>query len=355
MKTALDQPTVGQIDTIEARSSRLLIRGWIAAFEETVGAFEVRWGRRVYRDVAFKLGLPHPAIARFYPQLSGGARSGFEIEIPLEGDDDSRLAGHIVYVTPVLASGTGRELLGVAQPVIDPPSPDELALVTRNLSAAFEFLSYFLDLGRLRPDSQVLDIGCGVGRMAYPLAHYLSPSGRYEGFDIDPRFIEVAERRFGQLPNFHFRCVDVSNGLYNRRGALDPATFAFPYPDASLDLAILASVFTHMRPPAVQHYLNELRRVLRPGGRAVASMFLLDGESASNVAQGRSRLALRHDLGGFYAQDTAQPEGAIGYDRDVVVEWLRERGFSVEAVHPGSWCGRARFTSFQDLVAFAAP
>lgn len=35
----------------------------------------------------------------------------------------------------------------------------------------------------LAPHHHVLDVGCGIGRIAIPLTQYLSPEGRYEGFD----------------------------------------------------------------------------------------------------------------------------------------------------------------------------
>lgn len=353
METVIETHTVGQIEAVGRRDSRLVVRGWLASRAAEIENFELRFGHRFYPDVEFRLGLPSPAIARFYPQLPDGDRCGFEVGVPLDPDD--HLKGEIVHLTPILGSGGGRTLLGVAEPIVAPPSPEELALVTRNLSAAFEFLGYFVDFARLQPADHVLDIGCGVGRMAYPLAHYLSPEGRYEGFDIDRRFIEVAQRRFGALSNFRFRFIDVSNGMYNRAGELDAASFTFPYPDDCIDFVLLASVFTHMRPPAVQRYLAEVHRVLRPGGRALASMFLIDAESERCVAEDRSRVALRHELGGFYAQDPERPEGAIGYRSEVVADWLAERGFVFESLHPGSWCGRAYFTSFQDLALFSLP
>ncbi len=353
METVIETATVGQIEAVETRHPRLLVRGWIASHGAEIQTFELRSRHRIYPEVESRLGLPSPAIARFYPQLPDGGRCGFEVEVLL--DPDERVKGEILQLTPVLGSGIGRALLGVAEPVVAPPSPDELALVTRNLSAAFEFLGYFKDFARLQPTDHVLDIGCGVGRMAYPLAHYLSPDGRYEGFDIDRRFVEVARRRFGGLSNFQFRFVDVSNGIYNRAGDLDPSSFTFPYPDDCVDFVLLASVFTHMRPSAVRRYLTEVRRVLRAGGRALASLFLLDAESGRCVAEGRSRVALRHDLGGFYAQDRQRPEGAIGYSTEVFADWLAERGFVFESLHPGSWCGRPHFTSFQDLALFSVP
>src|SRR4051812_3500401 len=44
-------------------------------------------------------------------------------------------------------------------------------------------LGYLIDVGGLKPDARVLDVGCGVGRMAIAMNRYLS-TGTYDGFDI---------------------------------------------------------------------------------------------------------------------------------------------------------------------------
>src|SRR5688572_13819673 len=46
------------------------------------------------------------------------------------------------------------------------------------------FLHYFTELGGLQPEEKVLDVGCGIGRMAIPLTGYLSKTSEYHGFDI---------------------------------------------------------------------------------------------------------------------------------------------------------------------------
>jgi SAM-dependent methyltransferase len=47
-----------------------------------------------------------------------------------------------------------------------------------------QFFSHFQKYCDFDKDSAVLDIGCGIGRMAVPFTNYLTPKGRYEGFDI---------------------------------------------------------------------------------------------------------------------------------------------------------------------------
>ena len=115
----------------------------------------------------------------------------------------------------------------------------------------------------------MLEPGCGTGRMAEPLTRYLGPAGSYDGFDVVRTAIDWCESNIAsQHPNFHFRHVDVLNHVYNPKGRLDPEAFEFPYPDEAFDFVFLTSVFTHMRPPEMRHYLGQIRRVLRPGGDA---------------------------------------------------------------------------------------
>ena len=49
-----------------------------------------------------------------------------------------------------------------------------------------EFFRHFVELGGLKPDERVLDLGCGIGGMAVPLTRYLSERGSYKGFDVFP-------------------------------------------------------------------------------------------------------------------------------------------------------------------------
>lgn len=58
------------------------------------------------------------------------------------------------------------------------------------LQTGQEFLRYFKDLGHLKPNHRVLDVGSGIGRMAIPLTSYLNHEGSYEGFDIVPMGVE---------------------------------------------------------------------------------------------------------------------------------------------------------------------
>src|SRR6266498_4818050 len=75
------------------------------------------------------------------------------------------------------------------------------------------FLELFIDLGGLQPTDDVLDLGCGIGRMAIPLTEYLT--GRYEGIDVVPRAIAWCRDNITPIcPSFTFQVADIRNTQY---------------------------------------------------------------------------------------------------------------------------------------------
>ena len=214
-----------------------------------------------------------------------------------------------------------------------------------------EFMGYFVELGGLTPDDSVLDVGCGAGRMALPLTRFLSGAGRYEGFDIAREEIAWCRKQITpRFPAFRFQDVDLYNSVYNPGGALQPSTFRFPYGEGTFSFVFLISVFTHLLPAELEHYLEEIARVARPGAHVLVTFFLLNEESRRLIAEGKSSLPFSHDVGGALTTDSRKPEAAVAYDEQHVRTLFGRLGFSVMSLHYGSWCGRNDHVSYQDII-----
>jgi SAM-dependent methyltransferase len=210
---------------------------------------------------------------------------------------------------------------------------------------------------RLKRHHAVLDVGCGGGGPALVLTQYLSDQGRYEGLDIAPRKIAIATKVITvRRPNFRFQVIDVANDYYNPTGTQTADTYRFPFDDATFDVVLMNSVFTHMRPADVANYLRETARVLKPGGRCLISYFLINDEAEQGIASGKSGKAFAHHFDGYRADDAEVHERAISYDERAVRELYRWAPLRiVEPILYGSWCGRDAYVSHQDIVIAERP
>lgn len=214
------------------------------------------------------------------------------------------------------------------------------------------FLRHFVELGGLRPHHRVLDVGSGVGRMAAPLARFLNERGSYEGFDIVPAGVEWCVRHITRrYPRFRFHLADVHNEFYHPEGRQRASEYRFPFPEGEFDFVFATSVFTHMLPDDMHNYLSQIVRVLRSDCLCLITFFLLNDESRALLAGGKGTVSFPHEREGCRIADPERPEALVAYEEADIRGAYRERGLTImEPIHYGSWCGRERYASFQDMV-----
>jgi SAM-dependent methyltransferase len=120
-----------------------------------------------------------------------------------------------------------------------------------------------VDFGRfpIGPGDRVLDLGCGAGRHAFEAlrrgAHVLA-------LDTDQAELRQVAAMFAAMNE----AGEVPAG--GSAGVASADATAMPFPDGSFDRVIAAEVLEHI--PADQVAINELARVLRPGGRAAITV-----------------------------------------------------------------------------------
>lgn len=212
------------------------------------------------------------------------------------------------------------------------------------------FLNYFIELGALKSSEHVLDIGCGIGRMAIPLTRYLDRYASYDGFDIVEDGITWCQQNISsRYNNFRFQLADIHNDHYNPLGRYKAEEYKFPYENKKFDFSFLTSVFTHMPRVEVENYIHEIGRVLKPGGRALITFFLINDESRKLMTSSKSAHNIQHYVDGRYIAYPDDPEVCVGFDQNDIIAIFEKEGMHVK-IYPGSWCGREQYTSFQDIL-----
>jgi ubiquinone/menaquinone biosynthesis C-methylase UbiE len=130
----------------------------------------------------------------------------------------------------------------------------------------------------LQPCEDVLEIGCGVGRIGWAMA----PRSRtWTGCDISANMIAHSRRRlseFGNIQLVHLQRCDLSQ-----------------IADASVDVVYCTNALPHMDQNERYQYVQDAYRVLRPQGRLYIDTIALDSPEGwtmvqNNLAQVKAKL-----------------------------------------------------------------
>lgn len=182
-------------------------------------------------------------------------------------------------------------------------SPDAETFVQIGLRCAGDIQDALSRVGYdLRSFEQILDFGCGCGRVLLPLSK-LTNSSRLYGTDIDQKAIEWCK---GHLSFAKFTT-----------GGGDPPT---SYGAETFDLIYAISVFTHLDEDNQFRWLQELRRIARAGG---VVLLTLHGAPAGGP--------------GFVVEDT--------YERGLFPSWYKNASHSEEYV-------RDKFSDYFEVLSY---
>jgi SAM-dependent methyltransferase len=193
----------------------------------------------------------------------------------------------------------------------------------------------------LRSDMSIVELGCGIGRDALQLIDVLDASGRYVGIDVTRDSVLWCQQNISPAhPNFSFHHFDAENEIYNPYGAQTSMEFRIPAEDGSVDRILLASVFTHLLPQEVLHYMREFRRVLKPSGLVYASFFLWSKEAieAAETKGNAPFKAFTHAIAdGAYCNDPEYPRGGVAFTEPAMRGMIESSGLQLARPFLKGW------------------
>ena len=187
----------------------------------------------------------------------------------------------------------------------------------------------------LRSSAQVLEIGCGVGWLAYNLAPRLTEGGGYAGLDVSEVVIDWLNDNYAsRLPNFRFDLLDVKNARYRPKGDRKPEHVRFPHDDDQFDIVCSFNVFVYLTEPGIKNYLREIARVLRAGGVGLVTFkAVVDGDMGPREGE-REYVRVRE---GVYTRRPEHDGWAMAYDDTLIRSMIDQAGLETAAFEIGAW------------------
>ena len=173
--------------------------------------------------------------------------------------------------------------------------------------------------------SNILEIGCGCGRMAMPLKS-VGFCGQHTGIDIDDEMLNYCNNNF---PNSNFTFIKSTHKSKayhsgkNNKGLLENKFYKIPLESKSQDFIYSTSLLSHLLEDDLINYLSEAFRLLKENGIMRMTFFCVD--SMEHNLSGR--WTFKHKLGETYVESLKYPEAASAYTKDFIERTCKNVGF----------------------------
>jgi len=339
-----DQCQHWYIDTIEKQGDRLDIAGW-APFPDELKA-HVAWTWNGHPFDRVRRDLPRPDLLEAMPDVPNTANSGFHATTTIPNDVtfpdrviEFACIDQRTGANPGPSYRSQRFLLDNNDPM--PRTQQRVRVINDPSESSFRDGGYrtFCDFETFlrettgkgyRDHQRILDWGCGCGRITRYFRSF-APSCEIFGADIDPENIAFCQEHF-------------SFAQFEVLPLMPPSVFA----TGMFDLVIGISIFTHLSEEVQFAWLDELRRITRPGATLLitfhgASALLYRRLPESMLRILHRRGIIEFEYGGYDAEvgDPDYYRSTFHTNGYIMKQWSRY--FDIQMIVP---CGQ----SVQDLV-----
>jgi ubiquinone/menaquinone biosynthesis C-methylase UbiE len=167
---------------------------------------------------------------------------------------------------------------------------------------SLDFAKRYYEFNRYQ-NQTILDVGCGNG---YLLSKYAQAGANVTGIDITSKAIELTQQRFINL------------GL--KANILKADAQSLPFDDQSFDCVTSVGVLHHV--PDTQKAINEIHRVLKPGGQFISMFYHRNSAKFQfkfrilSLIKGRSKEQLANEFDGL-----ENPKGSV-FNRQELAKML---------------------------------
>ena len=137
-------------------------------------------------------------------------------------------------------------------------------------------------------DAKILDIGCGVGA----ILNYLPGSVQYVGYDLNPRYITSAQKKYKDRGQFF--CARVTDAAHKHIG--------------EFDIVLAIAILHHLNDQEARHLIKSAHQQLKSGG----ILFTIDGIFVAN-----QNVIARYLISKDRGQHVRSPEGYMNLTKHV--------------------------------------
>jgi arsenite methyltransferase len=140
-----------------------------------------------------------------------------------------------------------------------------------------------------RGDEQVLDVGCGSGLLLIGAAKHLT-TGNATGVDIWDRILE-----YGSSPENVWANAKIE-GVFDHIEVKDGNACSLPFPEEIFDLVFSSNMLHHLSQKERSQALQEMTRVLKPGGKLVIAEIAFINQIIQTLKAGGIRDVMENNL-----------------------------------------------------------